>query len=212
MHHIGLPLVVKPTRGGSALGVAIVREPADLAAAMVGCFAYADTAMLEAFVMGTEVAVSVIQGADGTVRALPAVEIVPDSGVYDYASRYTAGTTEFFAPARLGAEAAEACARVRSGRPRTTRAAAPVPGGPHRGPRWPCDLPRGQRRPRLHRASLFPQAVEAAGLDLGTVFQAWWSWPSPRERPPAEGSVDLMFMFAKSWDMSLGLRSSVPVP
>ena len=47
MTRIGLPLVVKPTRGGSALGVTIVRETADLAGAMVGCFAYADTAMLE---------------------------------------------------------------------------------------------------------------------------------------------------------------------
>ena len=95
-----------------ALGVAIVGDLADLPAAMVGCFAYADTAMLEALVVGTEVAVTVIEEADGSTRALPAVEIVPDSGVYDYASRYTAGTTEFFAPARLDQDVAAECARV----------------------------------------------------------------------------------------------------
>ncbi len=85
---------------------------------MVGCFAYADTAMLEAHVPGTEVAVTVIEDADGALRALPAVEIVPDSGVYDYASRYTAGTTEFFAPARLSDEAASRAPARRS--PRTS--------------------------------------------------------------------------------------------
>ena len=57
---IGLPMVVKPTRGGSALGVAIVTDVSDLPAAMVGCFSYADTAMLETHQAGTEVAVTVI--------------------------------------------------------------------------------------------------------------------------------------------------------
>ena len=124
---MGLPLIVKPTRGGSALGVAIVGDVADLPAAMVGCFSYADTAMLESLVVGTEVAVTVIEQADGSTRALPAVEIVPDSGVYDYASRYTAGTTEFFVPARLDEDIAAECARVAARRARAARSAPPVP-------------------------------------------------------------------------------------
>ncbi len=171
VHRIGLPLVVKPTRGGSALGVAIVREHSDLAAAMVGCFAYADTAMLEAYVPGTEVAVTVIEAADGTVRALPAVEIVPDSGVYDYASRYTAGTTEFFAPARLGVEAAEACARVavaaheRLGLRHLSRADLIVTADGE------VTFLEVNVAPGCTETSLLPQAVEAAGLDLGQVFQ-----------------------------------------
>lgn len=171
VHRIGLPLVVKPTRGGSALGVAIVREHSDLAAAMVGCFAYADTAMLEAYIPGTEVAVTVIEAADGTVRALPAVEIVPDSGVYDYASRYTAGTTEFFAPARLGAEAAEACARVavaaheRLGLRHLSRADLIVAADGQ------VTFLEVNVAPGCTETSLLPQAVEAAGLDLGQVFQ-----------------------------------------
>ena len=106
-----LPLVVKPTKGGSALGVSIVRDAADLPAAMVGAFAYGDTVMLEEFVEGTEIAVSVID--DGiTTRALPPVEIRPDSGVYDYHARYTAGATEFFVPARLDPPALDEAARV----------------------------------------------------------------------------------------------------
>ncbi|HYN57164.1 MAG TPA: D-alanine--D-alanine ligase [Motilibacterales bacterium] len=168
---IGLPLVVKPTRGGSALGVAIVRDAADLAGAMVGCFAYADTAMLEAYVPGTEVAVTVIENADGTVRALPAVEIVPDSGVYDYASRYTAGTTEFFAPARLSDAAAARCAEVavaahtRLGLRHLSRADLIV------GADGRVTFLEVNVAPGCTETSLLPQSVAAAGLDLGHVFQ-----------------------------------------
>jgi D-alanine-D-alanine ligase len=168
---IGLPLVVKPTRGGSALGVAIVRESGDLAGAMVSCFAYADTAMLEAYVPGTEVAVTVIEDSDGTIRALPAVEIVPDSGVYDYASRYTAGTTEFFAPARLTDQDAALCARValaaheRLGLRHLSRADLIVGEAGH------VTFLEVNVAPGCTETSLLPQAVEAAGLDLGQVFQ-----------------------------------------
>jgi D-alanine-D-alanine ligase len=168
---IGLPLVVKPTRGGSSLGVAIVREDSELAGAMVGCFAYADTAMLESYVPGTEVAVTVIEDADGVLSALPAVEIVPDSGVYDYASRYTAGTTEFFAPARLTAEAAATCARMalaaheRLGLRHLSRADLIVSEDGQ------VTFLEVNVAPGCTETSLLPQAVEAAGLDLGRVFQ-----------------------------------------
>ena len=104
VEHIGLPLVVKPTEGGSALGVTLVTRAADLPRAMVECFAYGETALIERAVTGVEVAVSVLDGPDGP-EALPAVEI-DASGGYDYAARYVAGKTEFFAPARLTPEQA----------------------------------------------------------------------------------------------------------
>ena len=66
---------------------------------MVDCFAYSDTALVERAVIGTEVAVSVVDTGDGPF-ALPAVEIVTD-GPYDYDARYNPGRTEYFAPARL---------------------------------------------------------------------------------------------------------------
>ncbi len=97
---LGLPLVVKPSRGGSALGTTMVRVADELPAAMVGCFAYGEPALIERWIDGTEVAVSVLDTA--TARAhCRAVEIVPESGTYDYHARYTAGATEFFVPARL---------------------------------------------------------------------------------------------------------------
>ena len=103
---LGLPLMVKPAQGGSGLGAAVVRDAAALPAAMVGCFAYGTTALVETFVAGTDIAVSVVDLGDGP-QTLPAVEIVPRNGVYDYAARYTAGLTTWHTPARLdGAVAA----------------------------------------------------------------------------------------------------------
>ena len=112
VERLGLPMMLKPDQGGSALGAQVVRDAADLPAAMVGCFAYGDTVLAEKFIDGVEVAVAVVDGPDGP-EALPAVEIVPESGVYDYTARYTAGLTDFHAPARLDAAAATAAGRAR---------------------------------------------------------------------------------------------------
>src|SRR3954468_21650213 len=73
-----LPLVVKPSRGGSAQGVGIVRQAESLPRAMVDAYTYGDDVLVEHYGEGTEVAVSVIDTGDGP-RALPAVEIVPVS-------------------------------------------------------------------------------------------------------------------------------------
>jgi D-alanine-D-alanine ligase len=106
---LGLPLFVKPARGGSALGAAPVRRAEELPTAMMSCFAYGDTALVEQLVSGTEVAVGVIDLGEGPMP-LPAVEIVPASGWFDYVARYTAGRTEYYAPARLSQQCASAVA------------------------------------------------------------------------------------------------------
>jgi len=108
---LGLPLYVKPSRGGSALGASPVHAAADLPAALLSCFAYGETALIERFIAGTEVAVGVIDLGSGP-QALPAVEIVPGDGGYDYSARYTAGKTEFYVPARLSREVASDVARI----------------------------------------------------------------------------------------------------
>jgi D-alanine-D-alanine ligase len=77
---------------------------------VLSCFAYGDTALIERFISGTEVAVGVIDLGDGP-QALPAVEIVPGENGYDYSARYTAGKTEFYVPARLSSEVAREVAR-----------------------------------------------------------------------------------------------------
>ena len=108
---IGFPMMVKPSRSGSALGASKVTRPEELPSAMAGAYAYGSVAVIEQFVSGVEVTVTVADRGDGP-KALPAVEIRPDSGVYDYAARYTAGATRFLCPAELDPAVAEACASV----------------------------------------------------------------------------------------------------
>ncbi|WP_409484183.1 D-alanine--D-alanine ligase [Arsenicicoccus dermatophilus] len=105
---LGLPLAVKPARGGSALGFHIATTALELGAALVDAYAYDDLALVEHVVTGTEVSVTVLEQADGGLRALAPVEICPVGGVFDYDHMYTAGETEYFTPARLAPDALEA--------------------------------------------------------------------------------------------------------
>ena len=97
---LSFPVVVKPTDGGSALGISRADGSEELRSAMVDAFAYGERVMIEQFVSGAEVAVSVVDLEHGPV-ALPPVEIVTDDGDYDYDARYTTDTTQYFVPARL---------------------------------------------------------------------------------------------------------------
>lgn len=166
---LGMPVVVKPSRGGSALGVSVVESAADLPAAMVGAFAYGDVAVLERHVGGMEVAVGVIDTEQGP-RALPAVEIVPDSGFYDYGSRYTAGMTEFFVPARLtddvAARAADAAMTVHRalGLRDWSRSDLIISAD---GTPWFLEV---NVAPGMTETSLVPQALSAAGEDVGSLM------------------------------------------
>ncbi len=169
---IGFPLVVKPTRGGSALGVSIVRDERDLPAAMVSAFSYGETAMIQRFIEGTELAVAVID-TDSGPRALPAVEIVPESGMYDYHSRYTAGTTEFFCPARLtedvAAQVSDVALTAHSalGLSDLSRTDVIVDG---EGTVWFLEV---NVAPGMTETSLLPQAIAADGLSVGDVFASF---------------------------------------
>jgi D-alanine-D-alanine ligase len=164
---LGLPLFVKPARGGSSLGASRVAAQADLPGAMISCFAYGDTALIERYVPGTEIAVGIIDSGDGP-QALPAVEIRPLTGTYDYAARYTAGQTEFYTPARLsrGEAAAVAAAAVTAHRALGLRDLS----------RTDLVLADGQVyflevnvAPGLTETSTLPMGLESAGLSLGTI-------------------------------------------
>lgn len=168
---VGLPAIVKPTKSGSSLGATVVRDIRELPAALVAAFAYGDVALVEQFIVGTEIAVAVIE-RDGAAEALPAVEIVPDGGFYDYSARYTAGSTEFYAPARLSDALAAAAARTAVdahkalGLRDLSRSDLIV--DPN-GDIWFLEV---NVAPGMTETSLFPLAVEAAGLGLGHVMKA----------------------------------------
>ncbi|RBP99673.1 D-alanine--D-alanine ligase family protein [Bifidobacterium xylocopae] len=97
---IGLPLFIKPSKGGSALGCSMVTSPEQLPQALVDCFAYGPVALVEQAVSGTEISVSVME-IGGDLRALPPLEIWTPDGIYNYEARATPGPTKFYVPARL---------------------------------------------------------------------------------------------------------------
>ena len=166
---LGLPLMVKPARSGSALGCTVVHHAAELPTAMVNAFAYGDVALLERFVTGEEVAVPVLDDGSGP-QALPAVGIHPDGGVYDYTARYTAGSTEFVVPARLPEAASAACAEVAVrahhglGLRDLSRSDLIVD---DRGRVWFLEV---NVAPGFTETSTVPLSVQAAGLDLGKIL------------------------------------------
>jgi D-alanine-D-alanine ligase len=168
--HLGLPLMVKPARGGSAMGATAVHEAAGLPSAMVTCFSYGEAALVEQLVAGTEVAVTVVDTGDGP-RALPAVEIQPLAGVYDYAARYTAGQTAFFVPARLDdalaveVGRAAVAAHEALGLRDLSRVDLVV------GADGVVHLLEVNVSPGMTETSLLPMAVEAAGLSLGELLR-----------------------------------------
>ncbi|HEY5199138.1 MAG TPA: D-alanine--D-alanine ligase [Solirubrobacteraceae bacterium] len=101
-HRLGFPLVVKPAGQGSALGVKFAGSPGDVPAALVAAFSYDRKVLIERFVDGRELAVSILQSADGaSAQALPVLEAVPrEPGFHDFfAARYEIGRTSFVCPA-----------------------------------------------------------------------------------------------------------------
>ncbi|WP_163512655.1 D-alanine--D-alanine ligase family protein [Fodinicola acaciae] len=165
---VGMPLMVKPVNGGSGLGATPVFDAADLPSAMMSCFAYGGTALLERFVAGIDVAVTVIDLGDGP-RALPAVEIEPADGVYDYVARYTAGVTRWHTPPRLAPEVAQQVAEVALqahtalGIRDLSRVDTLVD------PDGRAHVLEVSVSPGMTETSLTPMAIAAADLDLGEV-------------------------------------------
>jgi D-alanine-D-alanine ligase len=161
---LGFPLVVKPSRGGSALGVKFAAGPEEVPAALVSAFSYDDRVLLERFVDGRELAVSILGD-----EPLPIVEAIPTAGDrYDFEARYEIGRTSFICPAELTdaeEEAVNAAALaayealgcsgfsrvdliLEDGRPQVLEVNA-IPG--------------------LTDTSLLPQAAEAAGIPFEEV-------------------------------------------
>jgi D-alanine-D-alanine ligase len=164
---LDFPIVVKPSSGGSALGIKFARSAADVPAALVAAFSYDSRVLLERYVDGRDLAVSILDG-----EPLPVVEAVPrDEQFYDFEARYEIGRTDFICPADLspdvGARAhdvalqayrllgCEAFARVdllldREGE-LTVLEVDPIPG--------------------LTETSLLPQAAEAAGISFDELVR-----------------------------------------
>jgi D-alanine-D-alanine ligase len=94
-----LPVVVKPAREGSTIGVSIVKREEDLGPALKKAGEYDEEILVEEFVKGKEITVGILEDIP-----LPVIEIVPKSGFYDYTAKYTKGETQYIVPARIPRE------------------------------------------------------------------------------------------------------------
>jgi D-alanine-D-alanine ligase len=173
----GYPLVVKPAHGGSALGVKFAASAAELPNALVAAFSYDDRVVVERYVKGRDLAVSVVDGADGDPaarepQALPVVEAIPrEQDFYAYESRYEIGMTTFVCPAELPSEIA---ARAQQLALEVYRLL-----GCHGVARIDLMLAQESEEPTvletnvvpgLTETSLLPQAADAAGIDFDALI------------------------------------------
>jgi D-alanine-D-alanine ligase len=163
---LGFPLVVKPSRGGSSLGVKFAAAAAEVPQALISAFSYDDRVLLERFVEGRELAVSVLGE-----EALPVVEAIPTGGDrYDFEARYEIGRTSFVCPAELsdGEQAAVTDAALATYRVLGCAGFARVDvilgaDGPQ--------VLEANAIPGLTDTSLLPQAAEAAGLSFEQLVE-----------------------------------------
>ncbi len=106
---LGFPIVVKPAAQGSALGIRFAHSVDELPAALISAFSFDDKVLLERYIKGRELAVSVI----GTEpRALPIVEAIPKTEFFDFESRYTAGKADYVVPAEIPGEVASEAVEI----------------------------------------------------------------------------------------------------
>lgn len=167
----GFPVAVKPSRQGSALGLTRVDDESSLAEALLDALSFDTAALVERWVEGTELAVSVLGAADA-VQVLPAVEIAAKEGLYDFSARYAEGATDFFVPARLSADVLAEAERV-AGRVHellrcrdVSRVDMVVDA---RGVPWVLEC---NASPGMTETSLLPMAAQAAGMSFQDVVSS----------------------------------------
>jgi len=97
-----IPFVVKPAREGSTIGISIVREESQAAAAVQDALCYDRKLLLEEYINGPEITVGVVNGT-----VLPIVEVRPETGFYDFTAKYTKGMTRYIVPAPVDEPAAD---------------------------------------------------------------------------------------------------------
>ncbi|HEX5983797.1 MAG TPA: D-alanine--D-alanine ligase [Solirubrobacterales bacterium] len=163
---LGFPLVVKPSRGGSSLGVKFAAAAAEVPQALVSAFSYDDRVLLERFVDGRELAVSVLGD-----EPLPVVEaILLEGDRYDFEARYEIGRTRFACPAELSAEEERAVTEAALATYRALGCTGFARVDLILGSDGPWLL-EANAIPGLTDTSLLPQAAEAAGLSFEQLVE-----------------------------------------
>lgn len=155
---LGWPLIVKPSKQGSTVGLSIVREPESLGAAVAEAFKYDDEVMIERFVPGQELTVGILGD-----QVLPTIEIQPVKELYDYECKYTPGMAKEFVAelspevnARLADQARKAFDALKLGGYARIDFRLDPEGRP-----WCLEA---NTLPGMTPTSLIPQAAAAAGV------------------------------------------------
>jgi len=189
VHRLEFPLVVKPASHGSALGVKFARSAADVPTALVAALSYDQKVLLERFVEGRELAVSLLAEPGGGLEALPIVEAIPRGERYDFAARYEIGRTTFECPAQLERSLAARAQEV-------ALAASDVLGADGFARVDMILSADGEPQilelnpiPGLTETSLLPQAADAAGIDFDQLVERILD--SARVRDPARRASSL---------------------
>jgi D-alanine-D-alanine ligase len=163
---IGYPAIVKPSKQGSTVGLNVVKEPADLQAAIDEAFDFDDEVMIEKFIPGRELTVGILGG-----EALPVGEIIPRHEIYDYECKYTAGMAEERFPADLSPDEA---ARVQA-LARAAFDALKLRGYARIDFRMATDgtfyCLEANTLPGMTQLSLIPQAAAAAGIGFAELCE-----------------------------------------
>jgi D-alanine-D-alanine ligase len=107
---IRFPVIVKPSRQGSTIGITVARNPSEMGAALYTALEFDREVLVEQFIEGIEITAPVLGNEE--LNCLPLVEIVPSSGFYDYEAKYTPGATEEIVPARIPPAAAGEAQRL----------------------------------------------------------------------------------------------------
>lgn len=98
------PVVIKPSDGGSSIGLSIIDSEKDFPAALQVGFKYSDNVIIEEYIQGREITVGILEN-----KALPIVEIIPKRRFFDFEAKYVKGLTEYQVPAKLGKKQYAAC-------------------------------------------------------------------------------------------------------
>ena len=163
----GFPVIVKPCSEGSSVGMTKAHSISELAAGAAEALRHDDRVLVERFVKAMEVHVGILDG-----RVLGAIEVVPKSGLYDYAAKYTAGATEYICPPRLASTRARGVMMLAERAARALRTSGAC--------RVDLLVTEGENEyvlevntlPGMTPTSLLPKIAAHAGIDYGTLCES----------------------------------------
>jgi D-alanine-D-alanine ligase len=161
-----LPVVVKPASQGSTIGISIVKRPSEWRDALRLSFQHDEEAVVEAYIPGKEITVSVLDG-----EALPAVEIVAPSGFYDYKAKYQKGQTRYICPAPLSSAISRRVTALALETYRLLGCQGAARVDVRITPRGKPFVLEINTVPGMTETSLLPMAAAAAGLDYDALTE-----------------------------------------